>query len=309
MRLIVAFQEPRGAWTSTVSPTLRPSSAEPSGDVGETVPAPPTALTSTVIVEPPSSSTSTTEPMPTSSLPVSSTIVAFSRRARSVRMRASSRPCSFFAAWYSKFSERSPNSRAVLIAATTSVRRGPSSSSSSSRSAAACFSVSRSPSEFTRSRSFVDGMRWGHVPATQGLRTRELHSPLGTAPAAAGGVDELRLREREPGRLVVLDLALQPRDARDVGLLLGQHERDADAAAARTAGAADAVRVHRRLLRRIEVDDMRDVVDVETARGDVGRHERPHLAGVEPCERALALRLPLVAVNRDSVHVVALELL
>ena len=40
-------------------------------------------------------------------------------------MRASSRPCSFFAAWYSKFSERSPNSRAFLIAATTSVRRGP----------------------------------------------------------------------------------------------------------------------------------------------------------------------------------------
>ena len=35
-------------------------------------------------------------------------------------MRASSRPCSFFAAWYSKFSDRSPNSRAVLIAATTS---------------------------------------------------------------------------------------------------------------------------------------------------------------------------------------------
>ncbi len=31
-------------------------------------------------------------------------------------MRASSRPCSFLAAWYSKFSERSPNERAVLIA-------------------------------------------------------------------------------------------------------------------------------------------------------------------------------------------------
>ena len=72
----------------------------------------------------------------------SSTISALSSRARSVRMRASSRPCSFFAAWYSKFSERSPNSRAFLIAATTSVRRGPSSSASSSRSASACFAVS-----------------------------------------------------------------------------------------------------------------------------------------------------------------------
>ena len=43
----VAFHAPRGAATSTVSPTLRPSSAEPSGDVGETVPEPPTALIST----------------------------------------------------------------------------------------------------------------------------------------------------------------------------------------------------------------------------------------------------------------------
>ncbi len=65
--------------------------------------------------------------MPTSSDDASSTISAWSSRDRSVRMRASSRPCSFFAAWYSKFSERSPNSRAFLIAATTSARRGPSS--------------------------------------------------------------------------------------------------------------------------------------------------------------------------------------
>ena len=73
-------------------------------------------------------------------------MIAWSRRARSVRIRASSRPCSFFAAWYSKFSERSPNSRAVLIAATTAARRGPSSSSSSARSASACFAVSCSNS-------------------------------------------------------------------------------------------------------------------------------------------------------------------
>ena len=40
-------------------------------------------------------------------------------------MRASSRPCSFFAAWYSKFSERSPNARAVAIASTAAFRCGP----------------------------------------------------------------------------------------------------------------------------------------------------------------------------------------
>src|SRR5260370_197984 len=33
-------------------------------------------------------------------------------------MRASIMPCSFFAAWYSKFSERSPNSPPALILAT-----------------------------------------------------------------------------------------------------------------------------------------------------------------------------------------------
>ena len=146
MFAIVARQAPLGASTSTVSPTFLPSSTEPSGEVGDTVPAPPTALISTVSFWPPSPSMSTTEPTPTSSADASSTISAPSRRARSVRMRASSRPCSFFAAWYSKFSERSPNSRAFLIAATTSVRRGPSSSASSSRSALACFAVSFSPS-------------------------------------------------------------------------------------------------------------------------------------------------------------------
>ena len=51
-----------------------------------------------------------------------------------MRIRASSRPCSFFAAWYSKFSERSPKLRAVAIAWTTSARFGPSSSASSASS-------------------------------------------------------------------------------------------------------------------------------------------------------------------------------
>ena len=49
MPLTVACQAPRGAATATTSPTALPSSAEPSGEVGETVPGPPTALTSTFI--------------------------------------------------------------------------------------------------------------------------------------------------------------------------------------------------------------------------------------------------------------------
>ena len=104
-------------------------------------------------------------------------------------------------------------------------------------------------------------------------------------------------------------MPLQAGDARDVGLLLRQHERDPDPAAAGAAGAADAVRVGLGLVRRIEVDDVRDVVDVEPAGCDVGGDERAHLAGVEARKRALALRLALVSVNGDGVDLVAAQLL
>ena len=188
-------------------------------------------------------------------------------------------PCSFFAAWYSKFSERSPNSRAFLIAATTSTRRGPSSSASSSRSASACFSVK--------------------------LLAVYHFDP----PPAARGVDEPRPGDLHARRLVVLDSAVQTRDAADVGLLLRQDERDAGAATTGPAGAADAVRVRVRLFGRIVVDHVGDVLDVEPARGDVGGDEGAHLARVELRERPLALGLPLVAVDRDRVDVVAAQLL
>src|SRR4051794_28841128 len=89
-----------------------------------------------------------------------------------MRIRASSRPCSFLAAWYSKFSERSPNSRAFLIAATTSVRRGPSSSSTSTRSASACFCVRRSNSSAIRDR--LVGAPLEQVQPVLDLRDAEL---------------------------------------------------------------------------------------------------------------------------------------
>src|SRR5581483_4509568 len=140
-------------------------------------------------------------------------------------------------------------------------------------------------------------------------RSAVLPLPLGSASPAPRGVDQLRLGERKACFLVGLDLPLQARDARDLGLLLRQHERDPDAAAAGAAGPAHAVRVDVGLLGRIEVDDVRDVVDVEAASGDVGRDERLHLAGVEARKRALALRLALVAVDRDRVDVVTAQLL
>jgi hypothetical protein len=104
----------------------------PSGDSGDT---PPTLEISTSIVSPSSRSIATRDPTATDSSPAdSSTRTARCSRSRRMVIRRSRRPCSFFAAWYSKFSERSPWARAVLIASTTSARFGPSSSASSASS-------------------------------------------------------------------------------------------------------------------------------------------------------------------------------
>ena len=54
---------------------------------------------------------------------------------------------------------------------------------------------------------------------------------------------------------------------------------------------ADAVDVARVLVRRVEVDDVRDLDEVEPARGDVGGDERRGLARLEALERPLALAL------------------
>ena len=52
----------------------------------------------------------------------------------------------------------------------------------------------------------------------------------------------------------------------------------------------------------IEVDHVRDGLEVEPSRGDVGRNERLHLAGAEALERPLAGVLGHVAVQGQGVH-------
>src|SRR6186997_2961125 len=90
------------------------------------------------------------------------------------------------------------------------------------------------------------------------------------------------------------DLAHLPR-------VLAAHERGPHTAAAGAAGPADAVDVALAVGRRVEVDDVRDAVDVDAARGDVRGHQRAHLARLEARERGLALALGLVAVHRDGL--------
>ena len=66
------------------------------------------------------------------------------------------------------------------------------------------------------------------------------------------------------------------------------------------AGAADAVHVGLGVGRDVVVDDVADPLDVEAAGGDVGGDQDVELAGLELVDRALALGLGDVAVDRGG---------
>ena len=103
-----------------------------------------------------------------------------------------------------------------------------------------------------------------------------------------------------------------PEDAFDVVeqlQLVDADERDGVAVDAGATGPADAVDVVLGDHRQLEVDDVRERLDVEAARGDLGRDEDREPAGLEVGERADALRLALVAVDRGGEDAVPLELL
>ena len=63
------------------------------------------------------------------------------------------------------------------------------------------------------------------------------------------------------------------------------------------AGAADAVHVGLLVLGALVVDDVRDVVDVDAAGGDVGGDQHVDLAGAERAQRLLARALAEVTVH------------
>ena len=68
--------------------------------------------------------------------------------------------------------------------------------------------------------------------------------------------------------------------------------------ATRAPGAAAAMGVRIGVVRRLGVNDARDVLHVDAARGDVGRHEHPQLAAFEIGESAVALGLLHLAGDR-----------
>ena len=102
----------------------------------------------------------------------------------------------------------------------------------------------------------------------------------------------------EAGYRDLFDLELdQLLDIGQARLFLGRDQRGGVAVLAGAAGAADAVDVVFGGVRQFVVDDVRQVVDVEAARGDVGGDQHAHRAGLEGFERFGALLLALVAVD------------
>src|SRR5262245_15573279 len=109
------------------------------------------------------------------------------------------------------------------------------------------------------------------APDVTGSGARPLPLRVATSPAR---VDELRPRGAHAGPLELLGVTEAAGHAARLGLLLREHERDRRAAAACAARAAGAVDVPLVLLRRVEVDHLGHLVEVETAGGHVGGHER-----------------------------------
>jgi hypothetical protein len=93
---------------------------------------------------------------------------------------------------------------------------------------------------------------------------------------------ELRRRqERHRGLHGALDVAQQPR-------LVLRHQRHGAPGCTGARGAADAVHVVLGHVRQLVVDDLRQLLDVETSRGDLGGHQRRELAVLEVRQRAHA---------------------
>ena len=125
---------------------------------------------------------------------------------------------------------------------------------------------------------------------------------------ALGGQALTRGDEQRVGALAARLLHARERRHLVDGLaLVVQHERHARAGAACPAGAADAMHVARIVVRRIEVDDVRDRIDVQATRCDVGRHEGVGVPAREALEGARALRLRHVAVQGRDADAAALE--
>ncbi len=86
-------------------------------------------------------------------------------------------------------------------------------------------------------------------------------------------------------------------------------KRHSDSSVASASGSPDAVNVGVMVSWRIEVDHVRDPVDVDPARRDVGCDKRVNVSGLKARQSPLALALRLVAVDRDGPLATSVEAL
>jgi hypothetical protein len=108
----------------------------------------------------------------------------------------------------------------------------------------------------------------------------------------------------------LLDLAIdQPLDRRHQRPVLGTDQRDASPSTAGAAGAADSMYVILGHVGHVVVDHVRQRLDVEAARRDVGGYQHAQLVVLEARQRAHARVLALVAVDRIGLDTAFLELL
>ena len=85
-------------------------------------------------------------------------------------------------------------------------------------------------------------------------------------------------------------------------------EGDSDAGRSGAGGSPDPVHITFGYIRQFVVDDMGHVIDVDAARGDIGRHQYACAAFTEIVERALACALRLVAMDCLGADSIALKM-
>jgi hypothetical protein len=109
----------------------------------------------------------------------------------------------------------------------------------------------------------------------------------------------------DPDRQVTLE---EPIDRLEVVLFLWRDERDGLAGRTGTAGPSDAVDVVVGRVRQLEVDDDGQRVDVQAARGHICGDQDADRAALEVRQGALTLGLRAVAVDRDCLDPITIEL-
>ena len=93
---------------------------------------------------------------------------------------------------------------------------------------------------------------------------------------------------------VLTDDALEAAEFAEV---LAGDEGDRGTSCERAASTADTVDVIFELVREVEIDDVRDAVDVDAARGDVSRDQDPDFAVLESLQGTLTLALGAIGVD------------